>query len=310
MALSWKVRSTFALMRALTVVGLVPSTEKALKLPMAKRLAFAPGARMVGPVPDVPSYDVSVPMRDGAQVRVRVYQPEGATAPVLYAHGGGFAMGGLPACDHICRRLAVESHAVVVSVEYRLAPERRFPGPLQDVEDALDWLLEQSWDTSRLVLAGDSAGGNLAAALALVLRDRGTAVAGQLLIYPALDLTASGPGVVGYRGPGITPAEMLTCKDVYLGDADPKDPLASPLHAPDLTGLPPALVVTVEYDPLRDEGIAYAARLQEAGVAVTHLDVPGHVHGSLSLPVLYTGVDELYRRLSLFVREPGLLLAE
>lgn len=301
MPLSMKVRATFGLMRALTAVGLVPSTEKVLKMPVAKRMAFGPGARMVGPVPEVPSYDVSIPTRDGSQIQVRVYRPEGATAPVLYAHGGGFSIGGFKACDHICRRLAVEAHAVVVSVQYRLAPEHRFPGPLQDYEDALDWLLTQPWDLTRLVVAGDSAGGNLAAALALVLRDRGVHVAGQLLIYPALDLTVSGSGVLSYRGIGVSTAEMLTCKDVYLGGQDPTHPHASPLLAPDLAGLPPALVVTVEHDPLRDEGVAYAGRLTGAGIPTTLVDVPGHVHGSLSLPALYDGIDDLYVQMASFV---------
>ena len=307
MALSFKVRASFAVMKALTKVGVLPSNEKAVRLPVEKRLAFGPGKRGVGRVPEVPSYDVSVPTRDGASIRVRVYAPDGATTPVLYAHGGGFAIGGLASCDHICRRLAVESEAVVVSVEYRLAPEHPFPGPLQDCEDALDWLLTQPWDHARLVLAGDSAGGNLAAALALRLRDRGTTVGGQVLIYPALDLTVSGAGVLGYRGVGLTVEDCHLCARTYLAGADPRDPYASPLLAPDLTGLPPALVVTVDHDPLHDEGAAYVTRLLEAGVPATHLDVVDQVHGSLSLPGLYPCIDEIYARMSQFVRNPGLV---
>jgi acetyl esterase len=273
---------------------------------MAKRLAAGPGARMAGPVPDVASEDVEVPTRDGATIRVRVYRPVGATAPLLYAHGGGFAIGGLASCDHICRRLAVEADAVVVSVEYRLAPERPFPGPLQDCEDALDWLLSQGWDNARLVVAGDSAGGNLAAALALRLRDRGTPLAGQLLIYPAVDMTSSSQGVRGYRGIGLTAAECVKCAELYVGDGDPTDPYASPLLAPDLSRLAPALVVTVEHDPLHDEGCAYAARLREAGVPALLLDIADHVHGSLSVPVLYDGIDELYQQMCSFLRDPAM----
>ncbi len=304
MPLSTKVRLLFGVQRALTRIGAMPSSRKVAGMPVAKRLAFAPGARMVGPVPEVSFHDVQVPTRDGAEVRVRVYQPAGASVPLLYAHGGGFAIGGIAACDHICRRLAAESHAVVVSVEYRLAPEHRFPGPLQDCEDALDWLLTQGWDNSRLIVGGDSAGGNLAAALALRLRDRGTPLAGQLLIYPAVDLTQSGTGVRNYRGPGITPDEATFCADVYVGDGDRSDPYCSPLLA-DHTGLAPALVLVVEYDPLREEGLAYAARLLEKGVPTTLIDVPGHVHASLSLPVLYDGIDDLYARMSAFVRDPA-----
>ena len=305
MALSRKVRVTFAVMKALTKVGVLPTNEKAVRLPVAKRLALGPGKRMVGSVPEVPSYDVQIPTRDGAQIRLRVYTPEGATAPLLYAHGGGFAIGGLASCDHTCRRLAVESHVVVVSVEYRLAPEHRFPGPLDDCEDALEWLLAQGWDAERLVVAGDSAGGNLAAALALRLRERGTPLAGQLLIYPALDLTVTRPGILNYRGIGLTTADCHFCAEVYLGDGDRTDPYASPLLAPDLAGLAPALVVTVEHDPLHDDGTAYVERLLEAGVPATLVEVADHVHGSLSVPTMYRGIDDLYATMTAFVREPG-----
>lgn len=305
MALSFKVRATFAAMKALSTIGVLPSIDRVLKMPAEKRLALGPSKAVQKGGPQVPAHDVQVPTRDGAAIRVRVYAPEGATTPVLYAHGGGFAIGGIQSCDHICRRLAVEANAVVVSVEYRLAPEHRFPGPLHDCEDALDWLLEQSWDTSRLVVAGDSAGGNLAAALALRLRDRGTPLAGQLLVYPTVDMTGH-RGVRAYRGIGLTVEDALRCADVYVGDGDRKDPYVSPLHAPDLSGLAPALVVIVEEDPLREEGAAYAARLLEAGVPTTLVDVPGHVHGSLSVPNLYTGIDELYARMTAFVRQPEL----
>ncbi len=307
MALNWKVRTSFALMRSLAVVGLAPTAEKALKLPMDKRLAMGPAKWLVGRVPEVPSYDVTVPTRDGSAVRVRLYQPESASIPLLYAHGGGFAIGGIAACDHICRRLAAEANAVVVSVEYRLAPEHPFPGPLHDCEDALDWLLTRGFDNRRLVVAGDSAGGNLAAALALRLRDRGTPLAGQLLVYPALDLTVSGAGVLGYRGIGLTAAECRLCAETYLAGADPTDPYASPLLAPGLAGSAPALVVTVRHDPLHDEGGAYVARLHEAGVPATLLDLDDHAHGSLSVPALYDGIGPLYRRLSAFIRDPGVV---
>ncbi len=305
MALSRKVRTTFAVMKALTRIGVLPNAQKAAAMPVAKRLALGPGRRMVGKVPDVPSYDVQVPTRDGTEIRVRVYAPEGATAPVLYAHGGGFALGGLKSCDHICRRLAAEAGVVVVSVEYRLAPEHRFPGPLHDCEDALDWLLEQGWDNQRLVVAGDSAGGNLSAAMALLLRDRGTPLAGQLLIYPAVDMTMSTPGARQYRGIGLTTDEMELCAELYVGDGDRTDPLCSPLLAPDLSGLAPALVVTVDHDPLHDEGVAYAARLLEAGVPTQLLEVVDHVHGSLSVPSMYDGIDDVHEQLSAFVRDPS-----
>jgi acetyl esterase len=303
MALSFKVRALFAVHRGLTAVGVLPSTKRVLKMPMTKRMGFGPGKGMLGHVPDVPTRDLSISTRDGSDIRLRVYEPEGASTPLLYLHGGGFTVGGLKSCDHVCRRLAVESHAVVVSVEYRLAPDFRFPVPLNDCEDALDWLLEQSWDTTRLVVGGDSAGGNLAAALALRMRERGTHLAGQLLIYPAVDLTVHA-GARAYRGIGLTPEDCFTCAEVYLGDGDRTDPYASPLHAPDHSGLAPALVLAVGHDPLHDEAVAYASALEQAGVPTTLIDLPDHVHGSLSLPVLYTGVDEVYQQMSAFVRDP------
>lgn len=306
MALSFKVRATFRLMKALSAVGLAPSAERALKMPMAKRLAMGPAKGLLGNVPDVATRDVQLSTRDGATIRLRVYEPDGATRPVLFIHGGGFALGGIPSCDHICRRLAVESESVVVSVEYRLAPEHRFPVPLQDCEDAVDWLLEQGWDCGALVVAGDSAGGNLSAGLALRLRDRGTPLAGQLLIYPAVDMTGA-DSVRSYKGLGLSAAECLLCTDLYLGDGDRTHPYASPLLAPDLAGLAPALVVVVEEDPLREEGLAYAARLLDAGIPTKVVDVPGHVHGSLSVPRLYPGIDELYGTMVDFVREPALV---
>ena len=305
MTIPFKVRATFATMRALTAVRLLPTQAKLLAMPVEKRLALGPGKRIVGRVPEVPSRDVTLTTRDGADIRLRVYEPPGATAPVLYTHGGGFVVGGIGSCDHLCRRLADEAGVVVVSVEYRLAPEHRFPGPLHDCEDAVDWLLTQGWDTSRLVVAGDSAGGNLAAALALLLRDRGTPLAGQLLIYPAVDMTSSSEELQSYRGIGLTTDDCRLCADMYIGDGDRTDPYASPLLAPDLTGLPPALVVVVEEDPLRYEGCAYATRLLEAGVPTRLLDVPGHVHGSLSVPKLYRGVDDVHLAMSVFLRDPA-----
>ena len=291
-------------MRVLTLLRLLPTNARALRLPVSKRAAGAPPKRMVGDVPEVASEDHTITTRDGQEIRVRVYRPEVASPTVLYAHGGGFAFGGIAACDHICRRLAHEANVAIVSVEYRLAPEHPFPVPLDDCEDALDWMRSTGREDTVLFLGGDSAGGNLAAALALRLRDRGTPVAGQLLIYPALDMTASRPGLVDYRGPGMTPDDCRLLAATYLAGKDPRTPEASPILAPDLAGLPPAFVLTVEHDALRDEGCAYAERLRSAGVPVRHVDVPGHVHGSLSIPALYEGIDEMYAAMCSFVANP------
>lgn len=300
-----KIRTLLAVTRVATALRLFPTHERLLRMPAAKRLAMGPAKFMVGDFSKVTTEDHLVPTRDGQQIRVRVYRPEVDSPTVLYIHGGGFVVGGIASCDHLCHRLAQEANVAVVSVEYRLAPEHAFPGPLDDCEDAYDWVIANGRANSAVIVGGDSAGGNLSSALALRLRDKGTALAGQLLIYPAVDMTASRPGLVNYRGPGMTPADCALLARTYLGGAEPKTPEASPIHAASHAGLPPALVITVEHDALRDEGIAYAEALRAAGVSTKHIDVPGHVHGSLSLPAMYDGIDELYAAMSAFIAEVG-----
>jgi acetyl esterase len=306
MALSWKVRAVFRAQAALTKLRVLPDSEKLLTLPVAKRLAMGPGKGLVGKVPAVGSEERTITTRDGDTIRLRVYRPADPTdQPLLYLHGGGFVVGGIASCDHICRRLAHESGAVVVSVEYRLAPEHRFPVPLHDCLDAADWVVAQAdelgVDPAKLVVGGDSAGGNLAAALAVVFRDEGRVLAGQLLVYPFIDLSLSLPGVEAYRGLGLHVEEGRLVAAAYLGDHDPTDPYASPWYA-DPAGLAPAFVVTVDNDALQHEGIAYAEKLLAAGVPVEHVDLVDHVHGSLSIPALYQGIDEVHESMASFVR--------
>jgi acetyl esterase len=272
---------------------------------MAERLVMGPGPAMTGEVMVVASDDHDVTTRDGATIRVRVYRPSDATTAILYAHGGGFVTGGLVSCDHICRRLAVEGNALVVSVEYRLAPDHRFPVPLNDFEDGLNWMRGLQGLPDRVVVAGDSAGGNLAAALAFRVRGQTPRLAAQVLIYPTVDLTGDGEGLLGYSGVGLTVEDCLAIARAYLDGSDARHPEASPLYAQDLTDLPPAFVLTVEHDPLRAEGAKYARRLMDSGVPCTHVDVPRHVHGSLSTPRLYEGVDEIYRQIVDFFRAPS-----
>jgi len=260
------------------------------------------GAAAGEPAEDVE--DLSVP-GPGGPIRVRVYRPrETGPAPlVVFFHGGGWVIGDIDTHDGSCRILSRRSGAVVVSVDYRLAPEHRFPAALDDCDAAVAWVAahadELGGDAGRLGVAGDSAGGNLAAAVTLRARHRGgPALRAQALVYPAVDFTTVRPSLEA-NGEGY----LLTADAVrwftaqYLGDQDPADPFASPLLA-DLGGLPPAVVATAEFDPLRDEGRAYAAALEKAGVAVRSFDFPGLVHGFMGLgalsPASAAATDEVW----------------
>ncbi len=205
-------------------------------------------------------------------VPVRVYEPEGARGTVAYLHGGGWVMGNLDSVDAVCRELANAATARVVSIDYRLAPEHPFPAAL---EDALAAVAALDGD---LVVAGDSAGGNLAAVVARRLRDPRLKL--QLLIYPVTDAGVNTPSYRTYDAAyGLTGAVMRRFWEHYLAGGDGLQPDASPLRATDLAGVAPAYVITASHDVLRDEGEAYAAALQRAGVPVTQVTVDGAIHG-------------------------------
>ncbi|WP_089718107.1 alpha/beta hydrolase [Candidatus Entotheonella palauensis] len=232
------------------------------------------------------------PAGAGHGTPIRVYTPQGdGPFPVLvYFHGGGWVVGSLETHDAQCRALSHGASCVVVAVDYRLAPEHKFPAAIEDCDAATQWVAENAaslgGDPDRLAVGGDSAGGNLAAVVALWARDRGTPyLAFQLLIYPATDMhcgTASQQeNAEGYL---LTRDAIIWFRDQYLrSDADVPHPDASPLLAPSLDDLPPALIITAEFDPLRDEGEAYAARLQAAGVPVMLKRYDGMIHGLFNL---------------------------
>jgi acetyl esterase len=232
--------------------------------------------------------DVHVPAA-GGEVLVRAFRPEGdGLLPVVaFLHGGGWVMGNVDSYDTILRALANATGAIVAGIEYRLAPEHRFPAALDDSLAAIRWLAahagELGGDGSRLAVAGDSAGGNLAAVAARRLRDE-VPIALQVLIYPVTD---AGVNLPSYRefavGHGLSAASMRRFWDLYLDGADGTDPDASPLRAADLAGVAPALVLTAEEDVLRDEGEAYAAKLRSAGVPVTTVRYDGTVHDFMLL---------------------------
>jgi acetyl esterase len=231
--------------------------------------------------------DSSLPGPAGP-LRIRIYRPSDQTnmPGVVFFHGGGWVMGNLDTHDVYCRALTNASQMTVISVDYRLAPEQKFPAAVEDAWAATTWIIENAaemgLDPTRLAVAGDSAGGNLAAATTLMARDRGTPMpAFQVLIYPATDFRFD---TDSYRenaeGYHLTLNDMIWAWRHYLEqEQDGQSPYASPLRAEDLSRLPPALVITAQYDPLRDEGEAYAQRLQAAGVPVQLTRYDGMIHG-------------------------------
>jgi acetyl esterase len=232
---------------------------------------------------------------------IRIFTPEHdePRSLVVYFHGGGFVFCSIDTHDGTCRRLAAAAGAVVVSVEYRLAPEHCFPVPLEDCYAATVWCHEHAAelgaDPARLVVAGDSAGGNMAAATSLLARDRGgPPITHQVLIYPVIDSGCETPSFAANADGYFLEADtMRWFWSQYLGaDCDGTDPLASPSRAADHAGLPPATVITAEYDPLRDEGESYAETLQAAGVPATSVRYDGMIHGFVSMPGLFPEADQ------------------
>jgi len=219
----------------------------------------------------------------------RAYRPSATASPlgaIVWCHGGGWVMGDVEGFEHVCRALANAAGHVVVSVDYRLAPEHPFPAARDDAAAAVDWALghgaaQLGYDPARVIVGGDSAGGNLAAVAA---RHHAERLAGLLLVYPATDAamaTGSYRDEAGADVGGLTADAMARCFAAYLSDGgSADDPEISPLRA-DLTGLPPALVAVAEHDVLRDDGLAYAAALEQAGVPVEVLRYDDMVHGFL-----------------------------
>jgi len=235
--------------------------------------------------------DRTIPGPAGPQP-VRVYQPggEGPRPVLVYFFGGGWSLGTLDTCDGVCRMLTNAAGCVTVAVSYRLAPEHKFPAAVEDCYSGATWVAahaaELGGDPDRIAVAGDSSGGNLAAAVTLLARDRdGPQFTHQLLVYPNTDYQAGTQSMREINDPYFfNPKAVEWYWGLYL--ATPQDgasPLASPLRAPDLSGLPPATVITAEYDPLRDEGERYAARLADAGVPVEVSRYDGMPHAFFTM---------------------------
>lgn len=229
----------------------------------------------------------------GSDVPVRVYRPVSANTvlpALLYVHGGGWSIGSVDGVDALCRELAARADCVVVSVDYRQAPEHPFPAPLDDCWTALQWLVDNAdqlnVDPSRIAVAGDSAGGNLAAALTLRAREvGGPALVFQLLIYPATESEPVARSRIDYAdAPILTAADVDWFWNLYLPDREQRgNPLAVPARAETLESLPAAAVLVAEFDPIRGDGVEYAALLADAGVEVTVRTYTGVYHGFIQL---------------------------
>ena len=244
------------------------------------------------PEPVAQVKDRDLPGPEGA-IPVRIYTPAGSGPfPVLvFFHGGGWVVCDIETHDPVCRSLAHAAECIVVSVDYRLAPEHKFPAAADDCYAATQWVMNNSTlingGPDRVAVGGDSAGGNLAAVVALMARDRaGPALVFQLLVYPVTDYYTAGTPSYQENADGyfLTRDDMVWFWNHYLnGEADAANPYACPLRAASLAGLPSALVITAEFDPLRDEGEMYAARLRESGVAAALVRYDGMIHGFFSM---------------------------
>lgn len=266
------------------------------EISLAEARARVSGMRTVlQPAPRVHSVrDSVIPQSDG-ELAVRTYLPTlfVRTGTILYFHGGGWTLGGIEDSDGYCRHLAVTSGHRVISVGYRLAPEHPYPAALDDARSALDWLAA-AHPGEAIVLAGDSAGGNLAAVCALYARDNELPVTGQVLIYPVVDTDDDRNSVHEFGGPGLlmTSADMEWFWDNYVPDPAMRSRAEiSPLHAPDFAGAAPALLVVAEHDILRDGALEYAEKLSGHGVEVRTEHFPDMIHGFAPLIGLLDDAD-------------------
>jgi acetyl esterase len=282
------------------------------------RTTPGPSARQLGPValreaqrrrveasprgPELAAVqDLVIP--DG--VPVRLYRPTLEPRPlVVFLHGGMWTIGDLESHDRACRRLSASAQAVVLAVDFRLAPEHPWPAAVEDVTYAVRWAFDHQMKLTgadrTLVIAGDSSGGNLAALACLRLRDEGGPLpAAQIMACPNTDLTLSQPSVTDKAtGWGVAADDVAWGAELWVPDpALRADPRVSPLHTADLSGLPPAIIVTAEHDPLRDEGDLYAVRLTDAGVPVLHRREPRMIHGFLTLDAVSPAAAQAAERL-------------
>lgn len=278
--------------------------------PAEARQMYLAGRVVTNPEPpELASVDaLAIPGRAGS-IPARVYRPltlreaNGLSPCLVFFHGGGWVIGNLDSHDVVCRTLAHEGQLIVISVDYRLAPEHRFPAAVEDAIAATEWISNNAGsleiDAAGLFVGGDSAGGNLAAVVAINAREAGPKVAGQVLIYPATDFSMSHPSHSEPETSALlTHSVIRWFSDHYLNGADGiGDWRASPARTQNLSGLPPAFVLTAGADPLRDEGDEFAVRLGNAGVPVTYRTYPGQFHGFITMGKLLPKAGEAMREI-------------
>jgi acetyl esterase len=279
--------------------------DKRKKLETSARL----GAGKLIPFQNIKNTEIPGP---AGNIPIRIYTPEGPNQMpiIVFYHGGGWVSGSLDTHDHTCRALSKGTTAIVVSVAYRLAPEYPFPAGVIDAYAALQWVAKNAGqfggDRTRIAVAGDSAGGNIAAVVAQMARNnKSPAITAQVLIYPATN--SSSLDTVSYKENGngfmLLKKNIEIFREMYLPRKDDwNDPKASPLLAKDFKGLPPAIVITAEFDPLRDEGEAYAAKLQQAGVPTVSTRYKGVVHGFVGMGRFIPQADEATDQICNYLR--------
>jgi acetyl esterase len=295
-------------LRMLAEAGRKPTYKGTPQEARAGYFALTVGTRKPAEVVPVGSVEDAVVDGAAGPLEARIYRPEGAGPhpTVCYFHGGGFVIGSLETHDNTCRELCRGANVVVVSVDYRLAPEHPFPAGIEDAVAATRWALAHARELGgddTVGIAGDSAGGNFSAVVAQQLRDSRPRLAGQFLIYPAVDHPGAGHPSTEANARGYL-LELETMKWFYrhyAGEgADLADPRIAPLRSPDLAGLPPAVIVTAEFDPLRDEGEAYGEALRAAGVRTEVIRGDGMIHGFFDMgrwsPAAQACIDRAVRR--------------
>ncbi|MDP9142118.1 MAG: alpha/beta hydrolase [Pseudomonadota bacterium] len=301
----FRLRVLYGLLRLVHRLGLGPTADSVASKSIASRKANKAPGWMTLPLPaEVRMIGGSISGRS-APIAIKQYLPprlNPACPRVLFMHGGGWITGGVDTLDHLCANVSLQAQCLVVSVDYRLAPETPFPGALEDCYDALEWLANDpslgAAPACGIAVMGESAGGNLAAALCVLnAREGKVAVCHQTLIYPCVDATLASPSIDNGQ-PGLDRKNIERLLDLYRGNAALTDPLLSPMHADNHAALPPALIITADIDPARDDGARYADKLKAAGVPVKYANYLGMPHGFIFMPAICSAALDGIRKIS------------